>query len=123
MNLIRQKPIKDRMTQAQMQIADRAKAKTNEVDAWIKTEGLDVQSFAQTNAHLLQAQRQAYALLKNHAHLLSFDQVHVLEKFQQQMAKMRTRIKLKPSAAIPVLNISTKINRQLFKQYRQLTQE
>ena len=123
MNLIRQKPIKDRMTQAQMQIADRAKAKTNEVDAWIKTEGLDVQSFAQTNARLLQAQRHAHALLTTQSHLLSFDQVHVLEKFQQQMATMRTRIKLKPSAAIPVLNISTKINRQLFKQYRQLTQE
>jgi hypothetical protein len=123
MNLIRQKPIKDRMTQAQMQIADRAKAKSNEVDAWIKTEGLDVQSFAQTNARLLQAQRHAHALLTTQSHLLSFDQVHVLEKFQQQMATMRTRIKLKPSAAIPVLNISTKINRQLFKQYRQLTQE
>jgi hypothetical protein len=123
MNLIRQKPIKDRMTQAQMQISDRAKAKTNEVDAWIKTEGLDVQSFAQTDTRLLQAQRHAHALLTTQSHLLSFDQVHVLEKFQQQMAKMRTRIKLKPSAAIPVLNISTKINRQLFKQYRQLTQE
>ena len=123
MNLIRQKPIKDRLTQAQMQIADRAKAKTNEVDDWIKTEGLDVQSFAQTNTRLLQAQRQAHALLINHAHLLSFDQVHVLEKFQQQMAKMRTRSKIKPSAAIPILNISTKINRQLFKQYRQLTKQ
>ncbi len=123
MNLIRQKPIKDRMTQAQMQIADRAKAKSNEVDAWIKTEGLDVQSFAQTNARLLQAQRHAHALLTTQSHLLSFDQVHVLEKFQQQMATMRTRIKLKPSAAITVLNITTKINRQLFKQYRQLTQE
>ena len=111
------------MTQAQMQISDRAKAKTNEVDAWIKTEGLDVQSFAQTDTRLLQAQRHAHALLTTQSHLLSFDQVHVLEKFQQQMAKMRTRIKLKPSAAIPVLNISTKINRQLFKQYRQLTQE
>jgi hypothetical protein len=111
------------MTQAQMQISDRAKAKTNEVDAWIKTEGLDVQSFAQTNARLLQAQRYAHALLTTQSHLLSFDQVHVLEKFQQQMAIMRTRIKLKPSAAIPVLNISTKINRQLFKHYRQLTQE
>jgi hypothetical protein len=123
MNVIRQKPIKDRLTQAQMQLADCAKAKTNEVDAWIKKEGLDVQSFVQTHVQLLQAQRQAHALLSHHSHLLSCDQVHVLEKFQQQMAKMRTRIKLKPSAAIPVLNISTKINRQLFKQYRQLTQE
>jgi hypothetical protein len=122
MNVIRQKPIKDRLTQAQMQLADCAKAKTNEVDAWIKKEGLDVQSFAQTHVQLLQAQRQAHALLSHHSHLLSCDQVHVLEKFQQQMAKMRTRRKLKPSAAIPVLNISTKINRQLFKQYKYLKQ-
>src|SRR5574343_462101 len=120
MNVIRKKPIKDRLSHAQLQIADCAKVMTNKVDAWIKIEGLDVQSFAQTHVRLLQAQRQAHALLTNHANLLSCDEVRVLQKFQHQMEKTRTRRKLKPSAAIPVLNISSKINRKLFKQYKQL---
>jgi hypothetical protein len=122
MNVIRQKPVKDRLTRAQMQIADCAKVKTNEVDAWIKKEGLDVQSFVQIHVQLLQAQRQAHALLTHHAYLLSDDQVHVLENFLQQMAHKNTRSRLKPQAAHPILNISSKINRQLFKQHRSLTQ-
>jgi hypothetical protein len=38
------------------------------------------------------------------------------------MTNKWTRNRLKPASANPILNISSKINRQLFIQFKQLTQ-
>ena len=88
---------------------------------WLRDNGIAVQTFGTTHIRLLQAQQQAYALLTQHSNLLTQYQRTTLETFQHQMAHKNTRIKLKPKAANPILNISSKINRQLFKQHRQLT--
>ena len=88
---------------------------------WLRDNGIAVQTFGTTHIRLLQAQQQAHALLTQHSNLLTQSQRTTLETFQHQMAHKNTRIKLKPTAANPVLNISSKINRQLFKQHRQLT--
>ena len=89
---------------------------------WLRDNGIDVQSFGITHIRLLQAQQQAHALLSEHINLLTQSQRNTLEHFQQAMTNTRTRNRLKPASANPVLNISSKIHRQLFKQHRSLTQ-
>jgi hypothetical protein len=89
---------------------------------WLRDNGIAVQSFGITHIRLLQAQRQAHTLLTQHSNLLTHTQRTTLENFQQLMAHKRTRDRFKPTAANPILNISSKINRQLFKQHRHLAQ-
>ena len=89
---------------------------------WLRDNGIAVQTFGTTHIRLLQAQQQAHALLTNHSNLLTQSQRTTLEQFQQAMSNKRTRCRLKPTSANPVLNISSKINRQLFKQHRHLAQ-
>ena len=87
---------------------------------WLKDIGLDVPYFNQTHIKLLQAKTLATTLLEQNANLLSSTQTAKLEKFLKQMKHKNTREKLKPTHAYPILNIGTKINRQLFKQYKKL---
>jgi acetylornithine/succinyldiaminopimelate/putrescine aminotransferase len=89
---------------------------------WLRDNGISVKTFGTTHIRLLQAQQQAHALLTHHSNLLTQSQRTTLEQFQHEMAHKNTRIKLKPTAANPILNISSKINRQLFKQHRHLAQ-
>jgi membrane protease subunit (stomatin/prohibitin family) len=89
---------------------------------WLRDNGIAVQSFGITHIRLLQAQQQAHALLSQHSTLLTQSQRTTLEHFQQAMTNKRTRNRLKPASANPILNISSKINRQLFKQHRSLAQ-
>ena len=105
----------------QYQIRRKETTDTITADKWIAESGLDVITFGSTDIRLLQAQHQATTILQNHINLLTNSQRRTLEYFQKQMAHKNTRIKLKPQAAIPVLNISSKINRQLFKQHRKIT--
>jgi membrane protease subunit (stomatin/prohibitin family) len=89
---------------------------------WLRDNGIAVQSFGITHIRLLQAQQQAHDLLNHHSNLLTQSQRTTLEHFQQAMTNKRTRNRLKPASANPVLNISSKINRQLFKQHKSLAQ-
>lgn len=89
---------------------------------WLRDNGIHVKAFSTTHIKLLQAQRAAHTLLTQHASLLTTSQTKQLKAFQQKMARTKALEKLKPEAAYPILNISTKINRQLFKQHRQLKQ-
>ena len=93
-----------------------------ETQQWIRNNGMNVAAFNNTHIRLLQAQQQAHTLLTHHGNLLDSTQRTTLRHFQQQMKDKRTRIRLKSSAALPILNISSKINRQLFKQHRKLDQ-
>lgn len=106
----------------QHQIRKHETADTIKANDWLADAGLNAQTFDSTHIQLLQAQRQAHALLTQHNNLLTQYQRTTLEQFQQAMAHKNTRIKLKPTAANPILNISSKINRQLFKQHRHLAQ-
>jgi len=105
----------------QYQIRRQETTDTITADKWIASSGLDIITFGSTHIRLLQAQQQATTILQNHINLLTNSQRRTLEYFQKQMAHKNTRIKLKSQAAIPVLNISSKINRQLFKQHKKIT--
>ena len=90
---------------------------------WLRDNGISVQSFSTTHIKLLQAQQAAHALLTQHLSLLTAAQTKTLKAFQQKMTHKKARAKLKPEHAYPILNISTKINRQLFKGYRGLDKQ
>ena len=106
----------------QHQIRKYETADTIKANEWLVDAGFNAQTFGTTHIRLLQAQKQAHALLTHHSNLLTQSQRTTLEEFQQAMSNKRSRCRLKPASANPVLNISSKINRQLFKQHRQLAQ-
>jgi len=86
----------------------------NQTNQWICENGMDTKSFNKTHPKLLKAQLTANTLLKNHYQLLTSTQVSILKKFLKLMVHTNTRIKLKPEASLPILNISTQLNRKLF---------
>jgi hypothetical protein len=99
----------------QYQIRKQEQQDTQQADTWIKQQGLDTGTFATTKLQLLQAQQTAHTLLTSHKHLLNQKQIQTLKKFQQKI-----NTKLNPKTAYQVLNIGTKINRQIFRAYKQL---
>ena len=107
-------------THQQHQIAHAEQRDTNSTNAWIAGAGLSVATFSSTHIKLLQAQQAANCLLDMHAKLLSNEQKTMLKQFLNNMAHKNTRNKLKPQNAYPVLNLNNKINRQLFKLYKQI---
>jgi hypothetical protein len=115
------KKAKDILTHSQFEINKRCDEDTIESNDWLAANGLKTDSFFSTDLKLIQAQKQAHTLLKHHIELLSLEQETTLRNFQHLMTHKNTRIKLQQKAAIPVLNISSKIHRQLFKQYRKIT--
>ena len=87
---------------------------------WLRDNGITIRVFNTADDKLLQAQKAAHTLLTQHTNLLTADQISILSTFTKRMAHKNTRVKLTPKSAYPVLNISTKINRQLFHQYKQI---
>ena len=87
---------------------------------WLRDNGIALKVFNTTHVKLLQAQQTAHALLTQSITLLTTSQIKTLKAFQRKMANKKARDKLKPEAAYPILNINTKINRQLFKLNKQL---
>jgi hypothetical protein len=87
---------------------------------WLRDNGIAVKSFSTTHVKLLQAQQTAHTLLTHNFNLLTTNQIQTLKAFQRKMSAKDTRAKLKPEHAYPTLNISTKINRQLFALHKQI---
>ena len=116
------KKAKDILTHSQFEINKRSEEETIKSNEWLAANGFKADFFFSIDLKLMQAQKQAHTLLQHHIELLSLEQETALRNFQHLMAHKNTRKKLQPKSAIPVLNISSKINRQLFKQYRKLTQ-
>ena len=112
---------KDQLSHSQYQINHKADKDTLTVNKWIGTCGLNVKSFNTTPIQLLQAQKTARELLTQFPQLLTQHQITTLKSFNKLMVCKRTRAQLKPEAAYPILNISTKINRQLFKLNKQIS--
>ena len=110
---------KDRLSHAQYQINHKADKDTLTVNKWIGTSGLNVKSFNTTPIKLLQAQKAAHQLLTHYPQLLTQHQITTLKSFNKLMVSKHTRAQLKPQHAYPILNISNKINRQLFKLNKQ----
>lgn len=105
----------------QYQVRRRENIDTANTNRWLRTQGIDATSFTTTPTLLLQAQQQAYITLKSFYHLLSADERNRLKRFMQKMNDEQCRKKMAKEAAYPILKITRKINRQIFKKYKALT--
>ena len=112
---------KNRLTQSQYQIQRKEGKDTLQAEKWIKDTGLNVCVFNRLPVQVLKAQQVALTLLNQNLHLLTNEQIKIIHAFQRKVGNTKNHKNLKPSTAFPILNINNKINRQLFKQYRQLS--
>ena len=119
MNLIKQKKAKDKLSHKQIDLLRMHKSDNALTADWLRDNHLDTPYFNTTNINLLQATKSANELLNNHIQLLSDEQISKLNHFLKLMASKNTRSKLKSQHAYPILNINTKINRLLFKKFKQ----
>lgn len=85
---------------------------------WLKENGISLKQFNTTPTPLLKAQQTAFNLLKHHMQLLNAAQINTLQVYCNQMHNKAKRQHITKSFAYKVLNIGSKINRQLFKQYK-----
>ena len=122
MNLIRKKPIRDLLSHKQFEINKKQREQTLSSYEWLHEQGISIDSFTSTNLTLLKTQQLVHQILKHHQNLLTEEQQQTIENFQKKMKHKNTRKKLNLKAVIPVLNISSKIHRQLFRQHRKLIQ-
>ena len=110
---------KDKLTHAQFGILRKQTQSKLATEKWLKSTGFNTATFNNQNPKLLQAQKTAHTLLTQHQNLLTTEQTKTLRDFKRRVGNTKLCNKLKPEAAYPILNIATKINRQLFKQYKQ----
>jgi GTP-binding protein EngB required for normal cell division len=87
-----------------------------ETQKWIRNNGMNVVAFNTTHIKLLKAQQIAHQLLNEYKALLTTSQIHTLNSFIKKMNINKIRQKLKPESAHPILNIGTKVKRQLYRQ-------
>ena len=103
----------------EQQIRRRELSDCEYTDAWLEKQGYDVRTFNSTPIKLLQAYAQAVQITQNHKYNLKSEQLKTFEEFIGKMKNSTYRKQLNPKAALPILNLAAKINRQLFKAYRQ----
>lgn len=113
---------KNILTQAQRQILRKQDKDVLTTEKWIKETGLTVCVFNRLPVQVLKAQQVAHTLLTQNLNLLTPEQIKTLRTFQRKVGNTKNHKNLKSSTAFPILNISNKINRQLFKQHKQLSQ-
>ena len=117
---ISMKTANKKLTDKQYQVNQKQNSDTWETDKWLRSQGIDTKTFIDLHPIILQAQQQACLILKQHRHLLTPSQFQIILNFQKDYANSSRRQNLKPKDARAVLNISSKINRNQFKQFRQL---
>ena len=111
---------KDKLTHAQFEI-QRQQTKSNlATEKWLKSTGFNTATFNKLNPKLLQAQQTAHTLLTQHINLLTTEQIKIIRNFKRKVRNTQLCAKLKPEAAYQVLNIGTKINRQLFRAHKKI---
>ena len=110
----------DSLSDKQYQINRKSTLDSEDTDLWLRNKGLNPTNFASIDLKLIQAFIKAKSLIDHGDHYLTCWQRDALELFIDQMSHANTRRKLKTHAAYPILNISSKINRKIFKDYRQI---
>ena len=89
---------------------------------WLKANGITLRQLMEYPISYLQAQKTAHHLLKYHQALLTADQFTLLTTFNFQMRHRNLMQKITIKQIYSILNLGTKINRQLFKQQKALHQ-
>ena len=89
---------------------------------WLRDNGITKWEFQKYHAILLQAQKHAHTIINQHSELINPQQLQAIQKFSKLMRSKKSHQTVKPEAAKSTLNISSKVNRQLFRQRRQKKQ-
>ena len=89
---------------------------------WLRDNGINVQTFASTNARTLQAQQAATMLLEQHSAQLDNASKRLLEQFRRCYADNNKRGKITDGLCYSVLNLSARVKRGLYKQRRRQRQ-
>jgi hypothetical protein len=89
--------------------------KANATDNWIRTNGLNCQTFDKLPVELVRAQKTAHTLLKLKQALLSVTEIGILKEYVQAMGHGAKRQKITQGQCFEVLNIGKAINRKVFK--------
>ena len=94
-------------------------------DRWLKSVHITPKFLSDTDidTEFLQAQREAETLLRNFPHYLSKSQSYQLVNFLRRLANRRLRQAMPIGSAHAVLNIAAKVNRQCFREYRELNKQ
>jgi len=98
----------------QMAIRTLASQHTQLTDAWLRSKGLNAQTFATESTLVQRAVITVKMLQRAHAELLKNRDAHTLNEFLRAAAGTRTRARITHSFCYKVLNISTAVNRKLF---------
>lgn len=91
---------------------------TEQTDAWLRSKGINVQTFAKTKSKTLQAQQAATQLLNEHSTTLDNATKRLLEHFRRCYADNNKRSKITDGDCYRVLNLATRVKRGLYKQNR-----
>jgi hypothetical protein len=108
-------------TELQHQITIRRLRDTALTDNWLKSKGLKEADLLSSETLLLQAQTTAHELLQHHSALIDRAKHEWLVDFSKRSKNSRQRQRIKDKEYYAVLNYAKKINRQVFKQHRQIT--
>ena len=90
---------------------------------WLIDNGITQTLFNKVQVFQLQAYKAATNILKHNVELLKHCEYEQLTSYCKQMLNSRQRNSITKRNTYQILNIGTRINRQLFKQYRKLIKE
>jgi hypothetical protein len=94
-------------------------------ERWLKSVHITPKFLSDTDidTEFLQAQREAETLLRNFPHYLIKSQSYQLVNFLRRLANKRLRQAMPIGSAHAVLNIAAKVNRQCFRELRELKKQ
>ena len=95
---------------------------TERTDAWLRSKGINVQTFAKTNSRTLQAQQAATLLLEQHSTTLDNATKRLLEHFRRCYADNNKRGKITVGLCYRVLNLTTRVKRGEYRRNRRTQQ-
>jgi len=87
---------------------------------WLKANGITQTLFNKVQVFQLQAYKAATNILKHNVELLTDKEKDLLINYCAAMLNSRQRNSITKRNTYHILNISTRINRQLFRQYRKI---
>jgi hypothetical protein len=108
-----------KLTNTQYQINRQSNTQTNATNEWLKNNGIKLNQFTTTKPRILVAQQTAHRLITEHQHELTNTQISTLRFYINKYTNSKRRNKITDAECFAVLNIQSKLNRQLFKAFRQ----
>ena len=87
---------------------------------WLKENGITNRLFNEAQVFQLQAYKTAKNILKHNVELLKNGEYEQLTNYCKAILNSRQRNSLTKRNTYEILNIGTRINRQLFRQYRKI---